>query len=152
MDINILIGRFSVMDNLKRILVPIDSSEIARRAIEQAAKVNRYGEAVIHLLYVADINKLAINAYLSNNVLSEISKAGNKILDEARALFPEDMKVIKVYRTGEPAETVEDYADEIKPDLIIMGSRGLGLVRGVLLGSVSKYVLEHAKCPVLIVK
>lgn len=140
------------MDNLKRILVPIDSSEIAQRAITQAIKVNRFGEAVIHLLYVADINKLAINAYLSNNVLAEIGKAGDKILDEAKAMFPEDMKVVKVYRTGEPAETVDHYADEIKPDLIIMGSRGLGLVRGVLLGSVSKYVLEHAKCPVLIVK
>lgn len=62
------------------------------------------------------------------------------------------MHVVKVYRTGDPAEAIMDYAKEINTDLIIMGSRGLGLVRGVLLGSVSKYVLEHAKCPVLIVK
>ncbi len=140
------------MNNLKRILVPIDSSEIAERAIMQAIKVNRFGEAEIHIIYVADINRLAINAYLSTNVLNEIEKAGDKILNKAADLFPESMKVTKVYRTGDPAEAIEEYADEIKPDLIIMGSRGLGFVRGVLLGSVSKSVLEDAKCPVLIVK
>ncbi|HIX83924.1 MAG TPA: universal stress protein [Candidatus Megamonas gallistercoris] len=138
--------------NMKRILVPIDSSEIAERAIQEAIKVNRFGEAEVHVLYVADINKLAINAYLSGNVLLEIGKAGERILNAAVEKFPESMKVVKVYRTGDPAETITEYAKEINADLIIMGSRGLGLVRGVLLGSVSKYVLERTKCPVLIVK
>lgn len=138
--------------NMKRILVPIDSSEIAERAMNEAIKVNRFGEAEVHILYVADINKLAINAYLSGNVLLEIGKAGDRILNNARDEFPESMNVVKVYRTGDPAETITEYAKEINADLIIMGSRGLGLVRGVLLGSVSKYVLEHTKCPVLIVK
>lgn len=138
--------------NMKRILVPIDSSKIAERAIQEAIKVNRFGEAEVHVLYVADINKLAINAYLSGNVLLEIGKAGERILNTALEVFPESMKVVKVYRTGDPADTITEYAKEIDADLIIMGSRGLGLVRGVLLGSVSKYVLEHTKCPVLIVK
>lgn len=138
--------------NMKRVLVPIDSSEIAERAMQEAIKVNRFGEAEVHVLYVADINKLAINAYLSGNVLLEIGKAGERILNAALEKFPESMKVVKVYRTGDPAETITEYAKEIDADLIIMGSRGLGLVRGVLLGSVSKYVLERTKCPVLIVK
>ncbi|WP_303690990.1 universal stress protein [Megamonas hypermegale] len=138
--------------NMKRILVPIDSSEIAERAMQEAIKVNRFGEAEVHVLYVADINKLAINAYLSGNILLEIGKAGERILNAALEKFPESMKVVKVYRTGDPAETITEYAKEIDADLIIMGSRGLGLVRGVLLGSVSKYVLERTKCPVLIVK
>ena len=140
------------MDNVKRILVPIDSSEIAERAMQQAIKINRFNEAEVHILYVADINKLAINSYLSGNVLIEIEKAGQRILNAAKELFPEGMKIVCAYRTGDPAEAIRDYEKEISADLIVMGSRGLGLVRGVLLGSVSKYVLEHAKCPVLIVK
>ena len=129
------------MDNVKRILVPIDSSEIAERAMQQAIKINRLNEA-----------EVAINAYLSDNVLIEIEKSGQCILNAAKELFPEGMKIVCAYRTGDPAEAIRDYEKEISADLIVMGSRGLGLVRGVLLGSVSKYVLEHAKCPVLIVK
>lgn len=140
------------MANFKRILVPIDSSEIAERAMQEAIRINRFNEAEIHVLYVADINKLAINAYLSGNVLIEIEKAGQRILDSAKKLFPEGMNIVCTYRTGDPAEAIKDYEKEISANLIVMGSRGLGLVRGVLLGSVSKYVLEHAKCPVLIVK
>ena len=96
--------------NMKRILVPIDSSEIAERAMQEAIKVNRFGEAEVHVLYVADINKLAINAYLSGNVLLEIGKAGERILNAALEKFPESMKVVKVYRTGDPAETITEYA------------------------------------------
>ena len=94
------------MDNVKRILVPIDSSEIAERAMQQAIKINRFNEAEVHILYVADINKLAINAYLSGNVLIEIEKAGQRILNAAKELFPEGMKIVCAYRTGDPAEAV----------------------------------------------
>jgi nucleotide-binding universal stress UspA family protein len=45
-----------------------------------------------------------------------------------------------------------DFASSNDIDLIIMGSRGLGIVKGVLLGSVSQYIVEQAKCPVLVVK
>lgn len=98
-----------VMDNVKRILVPIDSSEIAERAMQQAIKINRFNEAEVHILYVADINKLAINAYLSGNVLIEIEKAGQCILNAAKELFPEGMKIVCAYRTGDPAEAIRDY-------------------------------------------
>lgn len=140
------------MSNVKKLLVPIDSSKIAHRALEETIKLNRDLNAKIYLLYVADVNKLAINAYLSGNILLEIGKAGDRILKEARDLFPVDVDVEPIYKVGDPAEIVCDIAEEISPDMIIMGSRGLGLVRGVLLGSVSKYVLEHTKCPVLIIK
>ena len=45
-----------------------------------------------------------------------------------------------------------DFAETNDIDLIVMGSRGLGVVKGVLLGSVSQYVVEQSKCPVLVVK
>ena len=54
--------------------------------------------------------------------------------------------------TGSPAPVIIDVAEEHGVDLIVMGSRGLGLVKGVLLGSVSQYVVENAKCAVMVVK
>ncbi len=54
--------------------------------------------------------------------------------------------------TGSPAVVILDFASANDIDLIIMGSRGLGIVKGVLLGSVSQYIVEQAKCPVLVVK
>ena len=112
------------MTDIKRILVPVDGSETSDRAIEEAIKIAEVYNSDIHILYVANINQLAINACLSD-AISE---------------------------TGSPSVTITDFADEIKADLVVIGSRGLGLVKGVLLGSVSQYVVEHAPCPALVVK
>ncbi|MDU0825964.1 MAG: universal stress protein [Negativicoccus succinicivorans] len=49
-------------------------------------------------------------------------------------------------------ETILTVADELNADLIVIGSRGLGSVKGLVLGSASKYVLHHATRPVLVVK
>ena len=54
--------------------------------------------------------------------------------------------------TGSPAVVILDFATSNNADLIVMGSRGLGIVKGVLLGSVSQYIVEQARCPVLVVK
>ncbi len=51
---------------------------------------------------------------------------------------------------GSPAEEIVRAAEELDADLIVLGSRGLGVVRSVLLGSVSQGVLNHARSPVLV--
>ena len=50
------------------------------------------------------------------------------------------------------SEVILEYEEILDADLIVMGSRGLGVVKGVLLGSVSQYIIERAQGPVLIVK
>ena len=135
------------MTDIKRILVPVDGSETSDRAIEEAIKIAEVYNSDIHILYVANINQLAINACLSDAILEAVTKAGNEILEKAANKVPEKINVITTSETGSPSVT-----DEIKADLVVIGSRGLGLVKGVLLGSVSQYVVEHAPCPALVVK
>lgn len=53
---------------------------------------------------------------------------------------------------GDPAEAIIKIAETRKCDLIVMGSRGLGRLAGLVLGSVSQKVVSHAPCPVLIVR
>ena len=140
------------MADIKRIHVPVDGSETADRSVERAVEMAQAYGADLHILYVANINQLAINACLSDAILEAVNKAGNEILEKAASKVPESINVITTSETGSPSVTITDFADEIKADLIVIGSRGLGLVKGVLLGSVSQYVVEHAPCPVLVVK
>ncbi|OBZ88153.1 hypothetical protein A0J61_03799 [Choanephora cucurbitarum] len=53
---------------------------------------------------------------------------------------------------GDPAETLKDYAEVNKVDLVIVGSRGLGFFKRQLIGSVSDYLTHHLKCSILVVK
>ena len=137
---------------MKNILVPVDGSEGADRAIEKAVMLAETCGAKLNFLYVANINQLAINAVLSDAILDSVTKAGNVILDRALEMVPAGIAKESFSDTGSPAVVVLDFAETNDIDLIVMGSRGLGVVKGVLLGSVSQYVVEQSKCPVLVVK
>lgn len=136
----------------KRILVPVDGSEIAERVVEQAIYLAQLNEARLDFIYVANINQLAINACLSEAILESVMKAGNVILDRAMAKVPEGVQASGYTETGSPAVVILEFAEKEDNDLIVIGSRGLGLVKGVLLGSVSQHVVERAHCPVVVVK
>jgi hypothetical protein len=137
---------------IKNILVPVDGSEGADRAIENAVMLAETCGAKLNFLYVANINQLAINAVLSDAILDSVTKAGNVILDRALEMVPVGIEKESFSDTGSPAVVILDFAESNGIDLIVMGSRGLGVVKGVLLGSVSQYVVEQSKCPVLVVK
>lgn len=77
------------MTDIKRILVPVDGSETSDRAIEEAIKIAEVYNSDIHILYVANINQLAINACLSDAILEAVTKAGNEILEKAANKVPE---------------------------------------------------------------
>jgi len=137
---------------IKNILVPVDGSEGSDRAITHAISIAEICEAKLNFLYVANINQLAINACLSDAILEAVTKAGNVILDRAMEMVPSGIAKEAFSETGSPAVVILDFATSNNADLIVMGSRGLGIVKGVLLGSVSQYIVEQAKCPVLVVK
>ncbi|MBR2179691.1 MAG: universal stress protein [Selenomonadaceae bacterium] len=137
---------------IKNILVPVDGSASSDRAVTQAISIADLCESKLNFLYVANINQLAINACLSDAILAAVRKAGDVILERAVNMVPSDIKYETFSETGSPAVTILDFEKQIKPDLIVMGSRGLGLVKGVLLGSVSQYIVEQSTCPVMVVK
>ena len=137
---------------INQILVPVDGSDSSDRAVAQAISIAELCNSKINFLYVANINQLAINACLSDAILAAVKKAGDVILERAVNMLPSEFKCETFSETGAPAVVILDFEKKIAADLIVMGSRGLGLVKGVILGSVSQYIIERASCPVLVVK
>lgn len=83
-----------------------------------------------------------------------ISAMGDLLISYAKgSCQKQGAKVVKtLVRDGDYADEILDAADELGVDLIVVGSRGLGKVRGAILGSVSQKVLHHAKQTVVAVK
>jgi nucleotide-binding universal stress UspA family protein len=84
--------------------------------------------------------------------VEELRMAEKALLSESLAGHAErypDVEVHAVVRRGAPAQVVLAAADDA--ELVVVGSRGRGGFRGLLLGSVSQTVLHHAVCPVVVV-
>ena len=83
-----------------------------------------------------------------------ISAMGDQLISYAKdSSQKQGAKVAKtLVRAGDYADEILDAADELEVDLIVVGSRGLGKVRGAILGSVSQKVLHHAEQTVVTVK
>ena len=135
----------------KNIVVAVDGSENALRAVEQAASLAKLDpETKVHVVSV-----IAIDVY-SDMVYDPIEAHG----DAQRELVAPALKVFEdagishelVLLHGRPADEIIRYADKNKADLVVIGSRGLNALQEFAIGSVSHKVIKHVKCPVLVVK
>ena len=137
-------------------MIPVDGSASAKNAIKTAIETGLLENSEIHLITVNSItDDIPASPYMALNMVDQIvslnrEKALN-ILDEASALiYPKYKVAVAILKEGYPAEEIIKYSSDLGADLIIMGSRGLGTFNKVLLGSVSKQVLTHSNCSVLI--
>ncbi|MCE5286026.1 MAG: universal stress protein [Pelosinus sp.] len=142
----------------QKILVPVDGSKNSFKALKHAITLADSCKAELGILFVLVLAKqlyayTQINtSYISDTVLDEIEEFGKKTLEEARALVPDNIPVQTFLEIGSPVEIIPDFAADNNYNLIAIGSRGLGTIKGLILGSVSAYVVANAKCPVLVVK
>lgn len=143
-----------------KILVPTDGSKGAEAAIELARDLLIGGVAkTVTLIHIASIAKEVADYSIINlkKVDEELIKTklmhhGHQIVLQGKSVFKEaSLSVETIVELGDnPGDTIIKIAQEQSFDLIVMGSRGLSVVKELVLGSVSTKVLHHAGCPVII--
>ena len=140
-----------------KMLVLVDGSENSNRAVRQVMGMAQlFREPIdIHLLNVQPaIVSSNVRRYISQDDLNKYHHdEGMAALVPARALLDDaGVKYTHHITVGDVGEVVAQYVEEQGLRLIVMGTRGLGSVTGLLLGSVTTKVLQAAQIPVLLVK
>ncbi|NNE10274.1 MAG: universal stress protein [Gemmatimonadetes bacterium] len=142
----------------QRILVTTDFSENARAAFPYAKAFAKMYDADVDLLSIVYSYEMAVGPMvplsaapdyldgLRDDVLKSLKELAGKESADGKGMRP------FVTISSTPVEGILDFANEHDVDLIVMGTRGHGVWRQFLFGSVARSVTQHAKCPVLCVK
>jgi nucleotide-binding universal stress UspA family protein len=136
-------------EGVTRIVVAVDGSDPSRRALERAAIEARAHHARLEVLrawnYLDQPGPHFDPSYGDDSVQAELEQVVQEVLGADR---PDDTVLRPV--NDLPARAVLDASHGAW--MVVLGARGLGGFKGLLLGSVSQQVVNHASCPVLVVR
>jgi nucleotide-binding universal stress UspA family protein len=147
-----------------KILVCVDGSDQSVKALQEAVKVAKgYNIEKISVIYVYESRRAAYYGevgFPTNEILAyyrdleeQEKENGKKILARAvEILENKNLKTETFFRQGHPVSSIAQVVADEGFDLVIMGSRGLGGLKKMLLGSVSNAVLQEVSASVYIVK
>jgi nucleotide-binding universal stress UspA family protein len=147
---------------IKKILVAIDGSEHAAHALNYALDLaENYSSTVAiinvyHRVYIPyssdfDMPTMELSDELTKAEKKQHQKFLSETLKKAKKKKP-TLKISTILEEGRPADKIIETAKEGDFDLVVIGSRGLGGIKQLLLGSVSDRVADQAPCPVLIIR
>ena len=145
---------------IRNILVTVDGSDASVRAVGVASELAARLEAALLVLHV--IRDMALPKELSDMLKAEeATESRLEILrDSARIIIERagkqatkaGVKTVKTeFLQGDPANTIMAFANDHRADMIVMGTRGLGQVESMQLGSVSRKVTNLSRINCLIV-
>jgi nucleotide-binding universal stress UspA family protein len=139
-----------------KLLVPTDGSENALRAVRYVADLARRGVALEAVLL--NVQRPVMSGEVGQVAPIEIAEdkramaAGSAVAKARAVLDPAKVPVTVHEAIGNAAEEIASAADALECDGIVMGHRGLGTLRSLVMGSVSEHVLRLARVPVTLVK
>jgi nucleotide-binding universal stress UspA family protein len=150
----------------ERILVPLDGSEHSMHALENAIQIAKKCDGKITLVHVYSVMSsgvvpMTMSMYepvtlppeLITRLADAVRESGANLLERAKKkVDAEGVQSRTLLREGHTVEEILKIAKEEDSDLIVIGARGLGTIREILLGSVSHGVTLHAPCPVLVMR
>lgn len=140
---------------MKRILVPVDGSEASLRALRFAAQRAREADGEVHVLHVEPpMAGEELRAYAVRPELEKLrTDACGRVLQAATdALVAEKVRSAEHLQRGDVPQTIARFAAAHAIDEVVMGTRGMGALGNVFLGSVAQRVVHLANVPVTLVK
>ncbi len=136
----------------KKVLVPIDGSKTSFRGLTKAIQFAKQNDADLIGLYVIKTNTTELQS-IASLITRSLKKKYKEFMRMAKRKCSQNkIRFLDVIAYGDEGPKIVDYAKKQKCDMIIMGSRGMGSIREMFLGSTAHYVLDKSKIPVMIVK
>jgi nucleotide-binding universal stress UspA family protein len=135
------------------ILVPVDGSVHAEKALNYALNLAEIHDAKVEIMTV--VNEVKMAPDWAREYSEKLREQDEDVLTSTFSKAVKEkpnIKISKCLAEGYASEEILKCAEKGHHDLIVMGSRGMGLIRGLILGSVSSRVVNQAEIPVLIVK
>ncbi len=145
------------MEGFKKILSPVQLSEISPKSVPYVTLLAKQFQAEIHLMYVARMFDPYIKVYVSKDSVSkfqsELTEGANKRLLEFKEKhytdFPETQMTVV---TGDTSEEILKYIESSGIDLVVMGTTARTGVDKVIFGSVAEKIVRLSPVPVFLVK
>lgn len=144
----------------KTILAAVDLSPASQEALQTAVRLAEELNARLYCLYVIDTTDLryALEKEIQGNLRSSalLKKRVKKHIEDSFLNFIErsigsDREIKKLIARGQPWLEILKAAKKLQPTLIILGTRGLGAIKTVFLGSTARDVIRSSPCPVVVV-
>jgi nucleotide-binding universal stress UspA family protein len=139
----------------KKILIPVDGSENALRAVDYAAKMASESSGLtFELLHVLESMPLRAHAALTQTEINLVyaDEAKRALLPAQQILDQAGLSYCAHYRVGRPANEIAAQVMEKSCDAVIMGTRGLGSLGRAVTGSVAARVLHLVGVPLTLIK
>ncbi|UXD21475.1 universal stress protein A [Ignicoccus pacificus DSM 13166] len=143
---------------MKKAVVCVDGSEYSKYALDYVLDLlNKEKWEIVVLHVIPTLEEFGIESVappsLVAELLEQLKENAKKITEEARKRAEEaGFKTEVVIKEGHVGKTIVQAAEELDADLIALGTRGLSGIKALILGSVARYVSNHAHCPVLVVR
>ena len=131
-----------------KILLAYDGEDPARRALELTVELAQKFAADVAVVSVVPVHpgRVAVDPWDDTPVHAA------QLAEARRLLLQHSIEPVLIERAGDPAETIERIAEAGGYDMVVVGSRGLGVLSRFLQGSVSEHVATHATATVVVAR
>lgn len=137
----------------KKILLAVDGSQHSDLAADYSAGLASAFKAELLLVHAYPQTSDLLGYKDFENLVARRKSAGQSVLDKTREHLAKSAVAIQEdLLEGPEAEAILAAGLAQEADLIVMGTRGLGTIEGMLFGSVSRKVAQHAHCPVMLIR